>query len=262
VWFELGYFWARHDSELDSLDEAKKVYYPIVVNGVNLPNPVYDLQIQAAFIDDNNGIYSFFRRLTKQFKGTTTRLDTQSIVDLAQALHTIDTSKKEEIADSASPFDGYSDDALLYILDDNYLSKQFVEFRKAIAALLQQLLNDNPKGYPYAEWTYDALQDGHPLAFIDALSHLLMGYDQPPDSIVDYFRRRDNLFTGKMIYFSLIDEELRLPRGTTQRLLKPILRADYQLIPDPKYDFGDDCARFKIVSSYEIQQLEDNDDLS
>ena len=67
VWFELGYFWSVHNQSLKSLDERAKIFYPLYMDGVEWPNPVKDLQIQAVLLSDEIQLLSFFQKLCQQF---------------------------------------------------------------------------------------------------------------------------------------------------------------------------------------------------
>lgn len=172
VWFELGYFWSRHNSALESLEERKKVYYPLYVDGVELPNPVKDLKIQAASLNDESAVIAFFEELGKHFAVVSIRnVDVEAIVQIAN--HT----------DARKP----SEEAIYEILNDYF------------------------------------------------------------DSLYKSFSSRFNnhgehVFTGKLIRFDGLDNELNLPTGTSKKFLKEIARK-HNLVPETETG---DTIRFKI----------------
>ena len=83
VWFELGYFWARHDQALRDANSKRKIYYPLYWNLISgqWPNPVRDLQIQAIPINDQTKLHDFFRALCDQFGGELNSVDLSEILE-------------------------------------------------------------------------------------------------------------------------------------------------------------------------------------
>lgn len=140
VWFELGYFWARHDDALTRLVEKQKIYYPLATNEIDIPRPVRDLQIQIARINDADQVGRFFVKLCNQFqKGDSGRIDFAVFGDkqpkpISQTPRTV----AAEIVEN--PYEGYSDEELSEILDD-YFSDCAKEYD---AALYETIDSDEP----------------------------------------------------------------------------------------------------------------------
>lgn len=108
VWFELGYFWARHDESLKNPNDKKKVYYPVYwkVTPDQWPNPVKDLQIQAVPISDQNGLLEFFRVLCDQFDGDLAQADLTRVISNIEERSRIEVSNASEISDFLSNYRG------------------------------------------------------------------------------------------------------------------------------------------------------------
>lgn len=192
VWFELGYFWARHDEALKNSDAKRKIYYPIYMKNVEWPNPVKDLQIQAALLSDKYSVLSFFEQLCLQFEnGKIEHVQVDEIVEAVNAYPTrflppSDPNLLNAIRESQS------DKHFQAILDD-FLHSQYLQFKEY----------ETNKA---ARW---------------------LGLNQ----------NRDNIFRQKLITYSELDNDLKLPLGTSKRLLKDVAHS-YRLSPKIETESG------------------------
>jgi TIR domain len=124
VWFELGYFWAKHYDSLNT-DKKQKIYYPLYVEGAEWPNPVKDLQIQATLLNDYDTLSRFFVQLCKQLdSGDVKKVNINDVVSLANVI-----TESSEILTISSWNDtdlvnDYSDEEVILELQE-YLSKEY-----------------------------------------------------------------------------------------------------------------------------------------
>lgn len=182
VWFELGYFWARHDDALTNQTERSKIYYPVLFPETNIPNPVKDLQIQWTDTTSANELKKLFERLCNQLKlGNADKID---YVNLSEKLshstrnHEVVALPNSDRSDITSPYSHYSDNELCQLLDD-YLNECSREYGNAI---------------------FQADNIGEPWLVED----------------------RKYLFNGMLIDYQSLDRDLRLPKGTSKKFLKTV----------------------------------------
>lgn len=245
VWFELGYFWARHDAQVDNLDQRRKVYYPLFIDGVELPNPVYDLQIQAASLSDNKGMISFFRNLSAKFNGDLSRLDTRDIASLASVYR--ENVKTRDDAINAptlpSPYLDYPDEALEEKLREDYFLANLKDLLWDIVNTTKQNRFSGVKRM--SEEIRNRIAGG---ITSDSGIELLSRMHQNrafKEYYPYYFQSGNSIFTKALIHYLDLDDGLRLPRGTSKRFLKEIA-PEFHLRPIEEQDF-EVCTRFEFL---------------
>lgn len=124
VWFEMGYFWSQHDTALESLGERGRIYYPLFIPNVELPNPVHDLQIQAASLFSKRDLTSFFRNLAKRFGGQSSSVKYDEIIEIAKQIPKLARITQTKLSNSFeedstySPYANYSETDLKEVVYD------------------------------------------------------------------------------------------------------------------------------------------------
>jgi len=173
IWFEVGAYWSR------SQKGAGRIY-PLCAPEIDLsdlPEPLN--RLQSLSLGKAEHVKLFFQELCdnfnfgnlKGFKGSviTKRLPKYSALK-------IDQSDLRAGTIYSGPYEGYSDDELEEVIDENYINKQYSNFSN--------------------------------------IGHLL--------------EERQSIFSGKLVHFQFLDIDLKLPPGTSKRLLKKVA-ARYKL---------------------------------
>jgi hypothetical protein len=234
VWFELGYFWARHDDALETSDKKKKIYYPLYIQGIELPNPVKDLQIQATLLNERSSVQRFFQQLCRQFQnGDVNHVQLDKIVQAVKAYPTrfLPPSDPEFLkALRESQLEpNHSDQHYKEALDD-YVHREWLNF---------------------AQYAYNYVDRSKHYGWNDAakIKDLFSNPKIRDDS--NLLNIRLTIFTGQLINYDDLDTELKLPMGTSRRLLKAVALR-YLLVPIEAKDL-DDCVRFRVETETETQ---------
>lgn len=89
VWFEMGYFWSRHDNALESPGERGRICYLLYLPDIELPNPVSDLQIQMTSLLSKRDLNEFFLNLEKRFDGKSISVNYDEIIAASQKISKI-----------------------------------------------------------------------------------------------------------------------------------------------------------------------------
>ncbi|MEO8613270.1 MAG: toll/interleukin-1 receptor domain-containing protein [Chloroflexota bacterium] len=234
VWFELGYFWARHDEALKNSEAKRKIYYPIYMKNVEWPNPVKDLQIQAALLNDKSSVRSFFQQLCHQFENG--KIGHVQVDEIVEAVNSYPTR-----------FLAPSDPELIRILRERDLEPNHSDQH------YKEVLDD----FVHKEWLNFAQ---YAYQYIDRSKHY--GWNEAA-KIKDLFSNpkiRDDsnllnirltIFAGQLVNYNDLDTELKLPVGTSRRLLKDVALR-YLLVPIEAKDL-DDCIRFRVETETETR---------
>jgi hypothetical protein len=191
VWFELGYFWARHDDSLRNSETKQKIYYPLYVNGIEWPNPVEDLKVQAALLSSAGELGNFFNQLCQQFKnGNTARIDLEAIIELAA-----NYAKQNKAVETKS-------------------KKSTVQSRTDSADVVQIADKDQESYEKLKEWIWRQRDRYQIIDF----------------SMLKTKEHIPNIFDGRLIYYKELDDELHIRWGTSKNLLKAVA-LEFKLVP-------------------------------
>lgn len=119
VWFELGYFWSKHNPE----QNKEKLCLPLCLDGVARPTLIADLQVQMTSLNDDSKLEDFFKVLKNKFGESKNHVNLKGIKDAVQNLSTVINSKHHSEIPQTSPYEGYSDDELVLrmaqLIEDN-----------------------------------------------------------------------------------------------------------------------------------------------
>lgn len=205
VWFELGYFWARHDDVLLSADKKKKIYYPLYIDDIKWPSPVEDLKIQAALLSDVDQLGRFFGQLVRQFSGgNTTQINMDAIIAEAKSYAKQSQTMTVRVGQSVSKTSPNP--------QITYLDEDQEDYEKIKEWIFRQR-----DAYRTLDWSLAALAG--------------FSGEKP----------KPNIFRNSLIFYKELDEELDLTRGAAKRILKGVA-AEFKLIPAFE---GKDTIRFE-----------------
>jgi hypothetical protein len=175
IWFEVGAYWSR-------LQKGAGRIYPLCAPEIDLsdlPEPLN--RLQALSLGKADHVTIFFQELCdkfgfgnlKGFKGIVVSKKLPKYSALK-----IDQKDLNAGAIYSGPYEGYSDDELEEVIDENFL------------------------------------------------------YEEENKILIDY---RDSIFNGKLVHYQFTDNELKLPPGTSKRLLKRVAER-YNLIVKKETD--------------------------
>jgi len=189
IWFEVGASWFR-------MLEGSRRIYPLCspeIDFQDLPQPLN--RLQALSLGKAQDVKSFFQTLTEEFGfGNMKGFKGSTITKRIPKYSKLKIDQKDLISGSiySGPYEGYSDDELEEVIDENYLYK---------------------------------------------------GYSHWEDYAIRYGKRDSSIFLGKLVHYHMLDNELKLPPGTSKRLIKDVAKR-YGLIPDKEWD---NSIRFKML---------------
>ena len=220
VWFELGYFWSRHDNVLDDLNQIQKLFYPLFIDGTDLPNPVHDLKVQAANLNNKRDLLGFFRAICNQFNGNITHVNFDSIFKVVNEL--VFQPSKLQVADEnySSTYENFTDKEFEALIFDHIVRQRF----SIKDQILSEILNNESMPVHVVR---DQMEHRH-------------GIDL-----------KDNIFTGKLIVFEDLDKELRCPLGISKRLLKTVAETHFHLKTDSETE---NTIRFRLWFNLSIHK--------
>lgn len=215
VWFEIGYFWSKRD-------QGRGHIYPLYLPQVTaIPHPLSELQAKS--LDSEHEISVVFGKLCNQFQIPECNTELVSIDEIRSVVQAYPISSLPPNLPHPSVFmqsSLYTDEELIEKLDD-FLKKEFQPIQKAADKAAFNIMGEDA---PYMG-THQAIW---------------IAIEEDPTIL----QTPSGIFSGQVIDYRELDEKLRLPLGTSRRLLKKVAER-YYLVPREGNDW-DNSIRFKI----------------
>jgi|GEM_PF-1181407 len=217
IWFEVGASWSKMES-------GNRRIYPLCVPEIDfndLPAPLNSLQ--ALSLGKARDIRLFFQELCDELKFGSLKAFKASALTSRLPKYSELRINQNDLSGGAiysGPYEGYSNSELEEVLIEDYLYREYSNFR----------------GYKH-----------NPLE-TQVLKELF------PETSAPIVEPRNTLFRGRLIHYRELDENLKLPPGTAKRLLKKLAHT-FGLLPLAEKDF-ENSVRFEYkpeIDTYRYQ---------